>query len=60
MDATGTSTVGNKTFEDHKDNFLIKYPSTEAKGGEIIILLADFWPVSGKANIRTVCYLPEL
>lgn len=39
MDATGTSTVRNKTFEDHKGNFLIKYPSTEEKGGEIIILL---------------------
>lgn len=38
MDATGTSTVGNKTFEDHEGNCLIKYPSTEAKEGDITIL----------------------
>lgn len=30
MDATGISTVGNKTFEDHKDDFVIEHSSTEA------------------------------
>jgi len=38
MDATGTSTVGIKTSEDHKNNYLFKHPSTEAKRGEIILL----------------------
>lgn len=30
MDATGISTVENKIFEDHKDDFVTGYSSTEA------------------------------
>lgn len=64
MGVTETNIAGNKTFEDHKDFFLNTFLLKQEE--EVLLfyssseLLADFWPITGKINLRTIPYLTEL
>lgn len=65
MAVTKTNAAGNKTFKVYKDFFKNQIQILKQEEEVLLFfssseLLADFWPVTGKINLRIIYHLPEI